>query len=308
MVNYESERWGKLQSSELSEGPSWAPPFGTTRAILEAVRQAAQMVIDGTALEGEWPRRAVALRDLCRAVFETDGRMQGLPPEEFRERQGDLLFRGVSNFKYVRDNLNGEWAGTGVISDGNYYGGTKSRLDAIQDYGFDDPFGWGWAMPYKLNPEASLIEATEIGSISLIRFINAVLQRLDIEEHWLKVLYEMSNDNAFRAVLLGYDGMIDSGIDHYAIYNNRMLVYKSDCTPWAHGINQALHKLGEIETSTEIPRPQLADQGQAESSNALIVHDLSNFQNNGVDNKSALRLKYVTVANEVRQELMEMGS
>jgi hypothetical protein len=27
-----------------------------------------------------------------------------------------------------------------------------------------------------------------------------------------------------------------------------------------------------------------------------------------VDNKSALRLKYVTVANEVRQELMEMGS
>ena len=121
----------------------------------------------------------------------------------------------------MRENLNGEWVGTGFISDGNYYAGSKSRLDAIHDYGFCAPLGWGWALPYKLNPETSLIEAVQLSGISLRRFIDAVRQQINqnVEECWLEVLYQQSHDNAFRAVLMGYDGVVDSAIDHYAIYN-----------------------------------------------------------------------------------------
>ena len=307
------ERWGKLQSWERKEDAVRTPPHHTTRDVPQAVRQAAQRVLDGTTVEGEWPRRAVALRDLCRAVFETDGRILGLPSGTFRERQGDLLFRGVNSFKYVRENLNGEWVGTGVISDGNYYAGSKSRLDAIHDYGFCAPFGWGWAMPYKLNPETSLIEAVQLSGISLPRFIHAVRQRLNqnIEECWLEVLYQQSHDNAFRAVLLGYDGVVDSAIDHYAIYNNRMLVYQIDCTPWAHGLEPCPEEFEETEQPNEAARPDRTYESQVESANTHLIHDihdLPRFESDGVDNSSAIRLKYTPAANEVRREITEMRS
>ena len=273
----------------------------------EAVQRAAEMVLKKTAVE-EWPRRAVALRDLCRAVFETDGRISGLPPQEFSRYCGKLLFRGVNYFKYIRENLNGKWVGTGFRSDGNYYAGETSRLDSIEDYGFGDSLGWGWAMPYKLTPKASLIEASEVGYLSLGSFVYAVRQQYDVEQRWLEILYQESNDNAFRAVLLGYDGMVDSGSDHYVIFNNRALVYRTDCTPWARGIEPFPEELVATEQSEENTRPQLVHQNQTKYSSAQLMPELSRLRSEGMDRNSGTGLKYAKAAHEVRQELREMRS
>ena len=271
------------------------------------MQRAAEMVRNKKAVE-EWPRRAVALRDLCRAVFETDGRICGLPQEEFSRCPGKLLFRGVNYFKYIRENLNGKWVGTGFMSDGNYYAGESSKLDAIEEYGFGDPLGWGWAMPYKLTPQASLIEATEVGHLSLCRFVYAVRQQYDVDQRWLEIFYQESNDNAFRAVLLGYDGMVDSGSEHYVIFNNRALVYRTDCTPWARGIEPFPDELVATEQSAENTRPQLVHQIQTKSSSAQPMLDLSSLQSEGMDRNSGIGLKYANAAYEVRQELREMRS
>ena len=152
------------------------------------------MVLGNTAVE-DWPHKAVALRDLFKAVFDTDGRMQGLPPEEFSQSGGHLLFRGVNFFRYVRENLNGGWFGTGFMSDGNYYAGPESREDAIAEYGFSNPYGW--TMPYKLNPSANLTEPVHVEQISLGQFIAAVEQQYKIDTDILAVLYEKGNDNGF---------------------------------------------------------------------------------------------------------------
>lgn len=271
------------------------------------MQRAAEMVHNKKAVE-EWPHRAVALRDLCRAVFETDGRISGLPPEEFSRCRGKLLFRGVDCFKYMRENLNGEWFGTGFMSDGNYYAGETSRLDAIDEYGFGAPLGWGWAMPYKLTPKASLIDASEVRLLSLCRFVYAVRQQYDVDQRWLEILYQESNDSAFRAVLLGYDGIVDSGSDHCVIFNNGALAYRTDCTPWAHGIALFPEELVTTEQSEENTRPQLVHQNQTKSSSAPLMLEPSRPQSERMDRSSGIGLEYGNAAYEVRQELREMRS
>ena len=275
--------------------------------VAEAVQRAAGMVLNKKAVD-EWPRRAVALRDMCRAVFETDGRISGLSREDFSRCRGKLLFRGVNYFKYIRENLNGQWVGTGFLSDGNYYAGETSRSEAIEEYGFGDPPGWGWAMPYKLTPKASLIEAGTVKSLSLCRFVYAVRQQYHVDRRCLEIFFQETNDDAFRAVLLGYDGIVDSGSDHYVIFNNKALVYRTDCTPWARGIEQFPHELLTTEQSEDNTRPQLVHQDQTESSSAQLMLELSKLQSEGMDKNSGIGLKYANAAHEVRQELREMRS
>ena len=294
-----------MQSQQRSEDADRAPLHRTKKDVRQAVRQAARLVRAKKNIE-DWPRKAVALRDLCEAVFDTDGRIQGLPPEEFSHRGGHLLFRGVNFFSYVCENLNGGWFGTGFMSDGNYYAGSESREEAIHEYGFSNPYGW--AMAYKLRPSALLTEQVHVEQISLDQFIASAEQQYNIDADALAVLYEKGNDNGFRAVLLGYDGMVDRDQDHYVIYNHRTLVYRADCTPWARGLETAPEELELIERSRETARPQQASKNLTDPSGAYLIHELSRFQSPGMDRSNGIGLEYATVASEVRRELMEMRS
>ena len=267
------------------------------------MQRVAQRALNKQTLEGV-PLHAVALRDLCRAAFATDGRIHGISPEGFSRSEGTLLFRGVKFFRYVRYNLNGEWVGTGFMSDGNYYAGIAARADAIDDYGFSNRFGW--AMAYKLSPWANLAEPAYVEQISLDQFVTAVEQRYNIVADTLTTLYENGNDNGLRAVLLGYDGMVDRQQDHYVIYNPRALVYRTDCTPWAHEIETVPEELEPIERSRETAEPQRSHRLYNLLSQAQLMHEFSRFQNHITDIQSGIGLKYITAARDVRHALLEM--
>ena len=294
-----------MQSPIPAEDSEKTPPDRTANDVPQAVQRAAQMVLGREAVE-EWPGRAIALRDLCRAVFATDGRIAGLQPTAFSMHSGPLLFRGVSFFKYVRANLNGDWVGTGFMSDGNHYAGSAARAEAIDDYGFSNPYGW--ATVYKLNPSAILTTEDYVDTMSLDRFIAAVGTRYDVDKDALTVLYKSGNDNGIRAVLLGYDGIVDQHQDHHVIYNHRALVYRTDCTPWARGIEPFPEELLTTEQPEENTRPQPIRLIQTEYSRAQLMHELSRFQSGGMDRSSGRGLEYATAAGEVRQELTEMRS
>lgn len=294
-----------MHSQKPANDAETAPANCTQRDVLQTTRLVAQMILSREAVD-EWPRKAVALRELCRAVFATDGLIAGLQPEAFSLHRGKLLFRGVSFFKYVRANLNGEWVGTGFMSDGNYYAGSTARTDAIDEYGFSNPYGWATA--YKLDQAACLTTLDHIESISLGQFIATVGERCNVDADALTVLYERGNDNGFRAVLLGYDGMVDPHQDHHVIYNHRALVYRADCTPWARGIEPFPEELLATEQWEENTRPQPVRLTQPEYSGAQLMHGLSRFQSGGMDRSSGVGLKYTTAAGEVRQELTEMRS
>ena len=163
-------------------------------------------------------------------------------------------------------------------------------------------------MPYKLTPKASLIDASEVRLLSLCRFVYAVRQQYDVDQRWLEILYQESNDSAFRAVLLGYDGIVDSGSDHCVIFNNGALAYRTDCTPWAHGIALFPEELVTTEQSEENTRPQLVHQNQTKSSSAPLMLEPSRPQSERMDRSSGIGLEYGNAAYEVRQELREMRS
>ena len=221
-----------------------APGSDVSTGVPETVRLVANMVVSGAA--DAWPRNAIALRNLCRAVFETDGRIQGLEAEDFSRREGRLLFRGFSFFRHVRESLNGEWFGTGFMSDGNYYTGYEARTEAIDDYGFSSPYGpGGWAMAYKLRPSARLTEREPMERVLIDQFVQHASEQYSANEDALATLYG-GYDNGIRAVLMGYDGMVDPERDHYVIYNHRALAYNANCTPWAHGLEPAARRIGSI--------------------------------------------------------------
>ena len=177
---------------------------------------------------------AVALRDLAKAVFQHDGSIAGLPRSEFELHAGTLLFRGVSNYIHVAANLNGDWFGTGFISDGNHYSHHYVREDSIEDYGFSRSNGWATA--YKLLPEARVIRSQDAEDMTVDRYVELAQQRLKIDEAILRPLYHQTYDNGFRAILTGYDAMIDPETQYYVVYNNSLLVHCADLTPWALGI------------------------------------------------------------------------
>ena len=259
-----------------------APGNGVSTGVPETVRLVADMVASHSAtLEtpaGQvWPRNAIALRNLSRSVFDIDGLIRGLGPKEFSLWDGHLLFRGFSSFRHVRENLNGEWFGTGFMSDGNYYTGYEARAEAIDDYGFSSPYGpGGWAMAYKLRPSAKLSERAWVERIPRDQFVQDVSARHSVNEDSVATLYERGNDNGIRAVLLGYDGMVDLEMDYYVIYNHRALVYSANCTPWACGLE---------------PLPEELASSEGES--------------DGMDKFGGIRLKYTEAAKLTRQALRE---
>lgn len=177
---------------------------------------------------------AVALRDLAKAIFQHDGSIAGLADNEFQLRNGTLLFRGVSHYMHVAANLNGDWFGTGFISNGNHYSHHSIREDSIEEYGFSRHNGWATA--YKLAPEARIISAKDAEEMTLDQCIELAQQRFPINRTTLQILYHQTYDNGFRAILTGYDAMVDPETQYYVVYNNSLLVHHSDLTPWALGI------------------------------------------------------------------------
>ena len=172
----------------------------------------------------------MALRDLAKAIFQHDGSIAGLPEEQFQLRTGTLLFRGVSNYMHVAANLNGDWFGTGFISDGNHYSHHSVREDSIEQYGFSRSNGWTTA--YKLAPEARVISAPDAEDMTMDHYIELAQRRFDIDHATLRTLYHQTYDNGFRAILTGYDAMLDPENQYYVVYNNGLLVHRSDLTPW----------------------------------------------------------------------------
>ena len=283
---------------------SSASSGGVSIGVPEAVRQAAHMVVSGTAIE-PLTRNAIALRNLSRVIFATDGRILGLDAEEFSRREGLLLFRGVSFFRFIRENLNGEWFGTGLMSDGNHYTGYEAREVAIDEYGFSRPHGW--AMAYRLDLSASLVEHGCLDSITLEQFVDSAAKRFDADEDSLAVLHQKGDNDGFRAILLGYDGMVDRYQDHYVIYNHRTLVYSVNCTPWAYGLEQLPEELAASEGKAELTLPdRVGGYATTESSRARLMYEWSRFQNEGMDKTRGIGLEYAKAAEQARWKLLEM--
>ena len=65
----------------------------------------------------------------------------GLAAGHFHSAPGINLYRGLSNFRHVAENLNGYWVGTGFMSDGNHYAGESAKFEAIEDFGFSRTWG-----------------------------------------------------------------------------------------------------------------------------------------------------------------------
>lgn len=184
-----------------------------------------------------YPTRAVALRALSQAVFNNQGAITGLDAENFHGAPGINLYRGLSNFRHVAENLNGYWVGTGFMSDGNHYAGESAKSEAIEDFGFSRT--WGWAMIYKLCPDARITELAPVESMTLQRFITEVRRHHDADPSDLQAIHQDPRQVGLRAVLLDYDVMVNSEEDHYVVYNNDTLVYSEAFTPQAFGLPQA---------------------------------------------------------------------
>ena len=131
---------------------------------------------------------------------------------------------------HVAANLNGDWFGTGFISDGNHYSHHSVREDSIEQYGFSRSNGWTTA--YKLAPEARVISAPDAEDMTMDHYIELAQRRFDIDHATLRTLYYQTYDNGFRAILTGYDAMLDPENQYYVVYNNGLLVHRSDLTPW----------------------------------------------------------------------------
>ena len=65
------------------------------------------------------------------------------------------------------------------MSDGNHYAGESAKLEAIEDFGFSRT--WGWAMIYKLRPDARITELAPVESMTLQRFITEVRRHHDAD-------------------------------------------------------------------------------------------------------------------------------
>ena len=208
-------------------------PAGHKNAIQQAAAQAADMTRRREAISHS-TGNAVALRDLSKAIFQTYGRIPGVPSHEFVQLPGTLLFRGVSHFRHVRSNINGEWFGTGFLGDGNHYADGSARDDAIEDYGFSRTFGWATA--YKLSPDARIIPAHQAEQVSFDEYAQIATGLFGIETNILHVLYHETYDNSFRSILTGHDAMVEPETGYYVVYNHLKLVHNSDLTPWALGL------------------------------------------------------------------------
>ena len=157
--------------------------------------------------------------------------------ENFHGAPGINLYRGLSNFRHVAENLNGYWVGTGFMSDGNHYAGESAKSEAIEDFGFSRT--WGWAMLYKLSPDARITELAPVESMTLQRFITEVRRHHDADPSDLQAIHQDARQVGLRAVLLNHHMMVNSEEDHYVVYNNDTLVYSEAFTPQAFGLPQA---------------------------------------------------------------------
>ena len=275
-----------------------APSAEQSTTAREAVQLTVNAIRTKTTID-PWPRRASALRDLSHAIYQTDGIISPLPSAEFHKAPGTTLFRGISHYKYVRENLNGDWHGTGFYTDGNYYAGWSDRDEAISYYGLDLQ-GWGWAIAYKLNPLASLIDIEQLLNIPLESFISQVRARFDISESGLTTIHGSINDAAMRAVLLGHDAAFIPQEDHYVVYNNNSLVCLGETTPWHQGLEET-----PIEFTTNSVASRACQHAKRPSPDA-IQHQISALQANQMDEYGVYHLQYTPAAKRVRQHLTEV--
>ena len=235
-------------------------------------------------------RRSIALRDLARAVFQHDGMIDIAESKRFRDSQGITLARGVSHYKYVRGNLNGDWSGTGLFCDGNYYAGPTALCEAITEYGFDHSTRWGWATAFKLHQSATVADYHQLENISQELFIETVQRSLAVPSYMLRLIYEPPNDIAFRAVLMGYDATKIPDFDHYVVHNNGKLICSQDTTPWFHKIEP-------------IP-PEFLNQPSSPPSYAQIQREIASL-GPAMDKDSFHQLQYAPAARRARIQLKE---
>ena len=257
--------------------PDHHPPSTYThRDVATAIRAAARLVSINQTLT-PYPTRAIVLRELSQAVFNNRGRITGLSAEYFRSAPGINLYRGLSDFRHVAENLNGYWVGTGFMTDGNHYAGESAKHEAIEDFGFSRT--WGWAMIYKLLPDARITELAPIESMSLQRFIAEVRCHHDADPSDLQAIHQDARQVGLRAVLLTYDVMVNSDEDHYVVYNNDTLVYSEAFTPQAFGL------------------PEPTASGSADAENTLV----SQLQRaSPMDSDDQLAIKYKSARDKVR--------
>ena len=256
--------------------PDHAPSTYNDRDIATAIRAAARLVSLNQTLT-PYPTRAIALHALSQAVFNNQGRITGLSAENFRRAHGTNLYRGLSDFRHIAENLNGYWVGTGFMTDGNHYAGETAKYEAIEDFGFSRT--WGWAMIYKLRPDARMTELAPIESMPLQQFIAEVRRLHDADPCDLQAIHQDRRQVGLHAVLLNYDVMVNSDEDHYVVYNNDTLVYSEAFTPQAFGL------------------PEPTTSGSPDVHNAPV----SRLQRaSPIDNDNQLAIKYQSARDKVR--------
>ena len=286
----------KPKPAPKTDGPPRSERFTT---VLDATNTAVDAIKSGLTIDRQ-PRRASALREYCKAIYQNDGIIKQLALPHFREQPGTLLFRGVSNYVYVRENLNGDWYGTGFYTDGNYYTGLSSKNEAIGYYGLSGWSDFGWTIALKLSPLAHLIELNELLNMPLRRFIDKVHEQFPIDTALLQTIHQSPSDNAFTAVLMGYDGVVDTQQDHYIVYNNERLAFLRDSTPWAHQL--------EPEPPEFLSNPSnLGGDQYPRPSTSAVQHRISAEQQQIVDKPNPITLEYQSASQAVLMVLEELS-
>ena len=140
-----------------------------------------------------------------------DQRVRIVDGDEFDAIDSPTLWRGVGDQRYVQSNLNGEWVGTGVYGNGNYYGIADDALSYMEQN--------GWMFRAKLDPNARVLRGREARSAMQQRQEAAYLAD-DVSEG-----SKMFNVDMGRfAAQEGYDAMIVGRWDFNVVLNQRAII------------------------------------------------------------------------------------
>ena len=299
-ANNKKERRRTLPNPRTPRRTEHKPTNAGPTNLDEAIQHIIDAIQAKTTID-KFPRRASALLNLTRIIYGTDGVIKPINAETFQQEPGTILFRGISHYKYARENLNGDWHGVGLFIDGNYYAGWSHRHESIGYHGLGNSQGWGWTIAYKLRPTASLVNPTDLLHIPISSFITKVRERFDISNHLLSAIYNATHETAFRAVLLGYDAAYIPELDHYVVYNNHELVHLDETAPWHQGLEEV-----PIEFQ---PNASPANSGTqpAKPSPQLIQSQVFAMHARGMDMSNPITLKYCSAAERVQTILEEVA-
>ena len=142
----------------------------------------------------------------------------------FKQTEGILMVRGVSNVKYLDVNLNGEWYGWGVNGNGLYFSQVRN-LEALNNSvaAYGSPGSGGWVYLSKLSSDARVITTTELKKITTQQ--NRLLGST-------KHVTELTvGEYGRQAAVLGYDAILVEETGVVVVLNQSKIIVNKKFLP-----------------------------------------------------------------------------